>query len=288
MDRFSVYVPKLLPKKENFFAQFRSCPGCGQALAVRLISKAMQSHGLHPFGSDNITTAAASLPYDQWELPGSPRQKRSAGQSSKLTAGRTAEPVSMAGDSGTFEKGFAVLSEALKQGRRFLYICLFVESGITRDKQVCKQGYYPDATQTFKDRILHMQALIQKVKNLGLAFMATACPSYPFDLINKVKAAIDCEGPSFLAVFAPCPTGCLYDPSLSLHSGRLAVTSGFFPLFLTAEGACQMTVTVPKMPPVADYLKLQHSFKNLSPGELQEICETVKNNYLAVVQECNP
>ena len=39
-ERFSVYVPKLINKEENFVYGHRACQGCGLALAVRLILKA--------------------------------------------------------------------------------------------------------------------------------------------------------------------------------------------------------------------------------------------------------
>ena len=50
MDRFSVFAPRLLPAAEPFVAAMRSCPGCGQALAVRIIGKALADHGRYPYG----------------------------------------------------------------------------------------------------------------------------------------------------------------------------------------------------------------------------------------------
>jgi pyruvate ferredoxin oxidoreductase beta subunit len=283
VDRYSVYVPKLLPKKENFFSRFRSCQGCGQALAVRLIGKAMESHGLYPFGSGDMRTDAASLPYDQWGLPGAPKKKQS------LEANRvsTGEVVAMVGDPGTFAQGLKALADAASKQQRFLYICLFVESGIERSGKNIKTGYYPSATKSFEARIEHLQTLVKQVKNLGLRYMATVCPSYPFDLIKKVKAAMDCQGPSFLMVFAPCPTGCLYDPSSSLQAGRMAVATGFFPLYQIAEGTCQMTVSVSKMPPVSEYLKIQRSFSDLGAEDITLIEATVKRYYAELLQECS-
>ena len=86
--------------------------------------------------------------------------------------------------------------------------------------------------------------------------MATACPSYPFDLIEKVHGAL-ASRISFLAVFVPCPTGCLYDPSLGLRSGRLAVQTGFFPLFQRAGGKTAITVEPQPQAAVSAYLAMQ-------------------------------
>ena len=41
MDKFNIYVPKLLPREEFYVTGRRSCSGCGKAMAVRFVSKAL-------------------------------------------------------------------------------------------------------------------------------------------------------------------------------------------------------------------------------------------------------
>ena len=36
MEKFAVYVPKLITRDENFAPGHRACVGCAEALAVRL------------------------------------------------------------------------------------------------------------------------------------------------------------------------------------------------------------------------------------------------------------
>ena len=44
MDRYAVFVPKLLPREESFLPDAPiSCKGCGEALAIRLVYKALGS-----------------------------------------------------------------------------------------------------------------------------------------------------------------------------------------------------------------------------------------------------
>ena len=71
MDRFSVYVPKMLPHQERFLSGRRSCKGCVKSLAARLISKVSdsadpalggvegQNNGLsaNTFAHDRVNTA---------------------------------------------------------------------------------------------------------------------------------------------------------------------------------------------------------------------------------------
>jgi len=63
MEKFGVFVPRLLTRREFFAEGHRSCQGCGEALAVRLACKAV--------GRNVIITSATgcleiiSSPYPQ-------------------------------------------------------------------------------------------------------------------------------------------------------------------------------------------------------------------------------
>ena len=41
----------------------------------------------------------------------------------------------------------------------------------------------------------------------GYKYVATASPSYAFDLMDKVKKALETEGKSYIHVLCPCPVG---------------------------------------------------------------------------------
>jgi len=251
MDRFSVFAPKLLPKTEGFLPAVRSCPGCGQAASVRLIGKAMTHYRKIPYGSHGPGLHASAVPYNQWKYPPS----RKAGHA--LPAPDTDNVTAAAGESGTFSDGFHLLQQARVKRKRFLYICLFNESGLERHKTASEPCYTHDRTKGFLQRFHHIRSIIETVQDIGPEYLATACPSYPFDLIEKVHAALDTEGISFIAVLAPCPSGCRYEPSLSLESGRRAVESGLFPLYRVEDGILTGSVPVCRPLPVTEYVKLQ-------------------------------
>ncbi len=272
MDRYSVFVPKLLPETELFSPENRSCPGCGQAAAIRIIGKAVEDHRRYPYGISNVEMHTSAFPYKQWELT---QAKKPGGTSLKLDAKKI---FAMAGESGSFDDGIRMLTEAKKQGKSFIYICLFNEAGIERHREVPLNGYHPDGTKSFIRRLHDMKNLIDRAKAISPDFMATACPSHPFDLVDKVKKTLDCRGISFLAVFVPCPTGCSYDPAQSLNSGRLAVETGFFPLYQIEHGSFRITVSAQSVPRVSEYMKLQPSFVMLSPDEVKKVQDAVDKN----------
>ena len=269
MDRYSVFVPKLLPSDEPFVAEGRSCPGCGQASAVRLIGKAMEDRGLSPYGETRIGLHDSSLPYGQW---GFQRQEKQCAKQGKADAGRIAV---MAGESGSLKDGLSLLKDAKAKGRPFLYICFLNEAGVERHKVSSSSGYGPDSTKNFIDRFRDMHLLAGRARALKPDYMATACPAYPFDLIGKVKKALASGGTGFIAVLAPCPSGCFYDPSLGLSSGRLAVETGLFPLYQIENNKIEVTVRIETAPKVMEYMKMQPLFALTEADEMEEVQKEV-------------
>jgi len=41
----------------------------------------------------------------------------------------------------------------------------------------------------------------------GFSYVATACPSYPFDLYDKMKRSLQSSGSAYVHVLCPCPKG---------------------------------------------------------------------------------
>jgi pyruvate ferredoxin oxidoreductase beta subunit len=277
MDRFSVFVPRLLPAAEPFISAMRSCPGCGQALAVRIIGKALTDHGRHPYGGVQPDVTVAAFPYAGWQtFP--PRNVQPA--ASKID---TAQVLAVAGESGAFEDMFSLLQEAGREGTRLCVICFLNEAGIERHAGMPSANYSHDSIKSFCERLDGMHLILDRVRSLRPDFMATACPSYPFDLIEKVHGAL-ASRISFLAVFVPCPTGCLYDPSLGLRSGKQAVQTGFFPLYQRTGGKAAITIEPQRLAPVAAYMSMQQAY-SVSADETARVQDMVTTALRKLRQE---
>ncbi len=67
-------------------------------------------------------------------------------------------------------------------------------------------------------------------------YVATASPSYPFDLAEKIEKAKKAKGPAYIHMYACCPTGWRMAPELAVSIGRLAVQTGVFPLYEIERG----------------------------------------------------
>jgi pyruvate ferredoxin oxidoreductase beta subunit len=217
-------------------------------------------------GTAGVRVEAAVLPYARWpEFGGTRRVAQGRSTDKKRTV------LALAGDAGAFEDMLPHIVAARSQARRLLCICFMNEAGIARTVSGTATGRCaPDTVVPPAQRFAGMQAVMRAMQKLQPEFMATACPSYPFDLLEKVGAALQCSGVSLLAVLTPCPTGCLYDAAMSVHSGRLAVQSGFFPLYQRLNSGAYSVSRQPQRP-VADYLRLQQVCPRPQPDAVSRV-----------------
>jgi pyruvate ferredoxin oxidoreductase beta subunit len=269
MDRYSVFAPRLLPQEEDYVAGLRSCPGCGRAMAVRIIAKALAHGRRFPYDCPEIRLRDSAEPYSYWRL----FDGKSLAPNPAVDAGRIA---AAAGEMGSLEHGLVLCTAAQKKKQSFLYICFFNESGIERHEASAGPGFYPDRTAGILHRFEKMQAYLEKAKAARFDYFATACPAYPFDLIEKINRARSCGGTGFLGVLAPCPTGCLYDPALCIESGKRAAATGLFPLYEMVKGS--FTLTIEASLPAGSYAQLQPVVPAASQAEIAQLQSLAANN----------
>jgi pyruvate ferredoxin oxidoreductase beta subunit len=112
-----------------------------------------------------------------------------------------------------------------------------------------------------------------------IPYVATACTSYPFDLMEKVKKAAAIKGPTYVHILSVCPTGWRLPTQLAIHAGRLAVETGIFPLYEVERGRYSLSVDVVDFRPVEEYFKIQGRFRHLTPEMIAEIQQRVKKEY---------
>ena len=113
----------------------------------------------------------------------------------------------------------------------------------------------------------------------SIPYVATACPSYPFDLMKKVKKGAEADGPAYIHILSVCPTGWRIPPDLSIRIGRLAVETGIFPLYEVENGKYNINFVPEKLRPVEDYLKPQGRFRHLTPEMIEKIQNRVNKEW---------
>jgi pyruvate ferredoxin oxidoreductase beta subunit len=119
-----------------------------------------------------------------------------------------------------------------------------------------------------------------------IPYVATACPSYPFDLMAKVSKAVATPGPAYIHVLSVCPTGWRCPTDITIKMGRLATQTGIFPLYEVEDGQYKLNVSPPQLKPVTEYLKLQGRFRHLSEESINMIQERVTKEYNKLKERC--
>jgi len=199
---------------------------------------------------------------------------------------RDVKAVSIGGDGGTVDIGIQALSGAMERRHDMLYVCYdneaYMNTGIQRS------GATPFGASTTTEPAgsasYGKKAWKKNVPEImvahNLPYVATACPSYPIDLMNKVKKARKIKGPSYIHCLSVCPTGWRLPPNLTIKAGRLAVETGVFPLYEVEDGKYKITIKMPeKLRPIEDYLKIQGRFRHLGADEIKMIQERVNQEY---------
>ena len=127
------------------------------------------------------------------------------------------------------------------------------------------------------------------VADHNIPYVATACASYPFDYMAKVKKAAEVEGPAYIHVYSVCPTGWRSAPELTVDIGKLAVETGVFPLWELEGGVYKLNVNPAKLKPVEEYLKPQGRFRHLLEEKnqplLAEFQANVDQNWAALLKK---
>jgi pyruvate ferredoxin oxidoreductase beta subunit len=301
MDKYQVYVPKLINSREAIVPGHRACQGCAEVLAVRYVLKALGRNTVIANATGCMEIISSAFPSTAWEVPWiHVAFENAAAVASGVEAGlkvlmrkgripkKPVKVVAMAGDGGTSDIGLQALSGALERGHDMIYCCFdneaYMNTGIQRSSSTpfgamtttSPPGKASFGQMTWKKNMAAIAAAH------GIPYVATACSSYPFDLMEKVGKAKAIQGPSYLHILSICPTGWRIPSDLAIRYGRLAVETGVFPLYEVERGKYRMTIDFPKLRPVKDYLQGQGRFRHLTPDLIEKIQERVTREYVAL------
>ncbi|HEY98462.1 MAG TPA: pyruvate synthase subunit beta [Dehalococcoidia bacterium] len=298
MEKYAVYVPRLVKKRENFAPGHRACIGCGEALAVRLAFKALDNNVIVANATGCMEIVASQIPNSSWHLPWIHTLfENAAAVASGIEAAYKAmrrkgmdvpnnvKVVAIGGDGATSDIGLQAISGALERGHDFTYICFdneaYMNTGIQRSSATpfgAVTTTSPAGKKSF-GQFTWKKNMPEIAAAHNIPYVATACHSYPFDLMEKVKKAVNTPGPAYVHVLSVCPTGWRSATDTVIRLGRLAVETGIFPLYEVENGQYKMSIDLPKLKPIQSYLKGQGRFRHLSDDLIAQIQERVKLEY---------
>ena len=298
MEPLNVYASRLITKKEYFTPGHRACQGCAEALAVRLVAKALGKNVVVASATGCMEIVSSPLPFTNWEVPwihvafenaAAVASGAEAGTKALIRKGKLTDKgtvfLGMGGDGATSDIGLQALSGAFERGHNFLYVCYDNEAYMNTGIQRSSATPFGAATTTSPAGKLTSGQVTWK-KNMpeiavahNIPYVATACSSYPFDLIKKVEKAARIQGPAYVHILSICPTGWRLPPDKAIWIGRLAVETGVFPLYEVEQGKYRITQDVGELRPVKEYLKPQGRFRHLTDELVEDIQKRVTEEY---------
>jgi pyruvate ferredoxin oxidoreductase beta subunit len=298
IENLNVFAVRTLTQKEYFAPGHRSCQGCAEALAIRLVCKALGRNIVIAAATGCMEIVSSPLPYTSWRVPwfhcafentAAVASGIEVGLKVLMRKGRIPQKkivtVAMGGDGGTADIGLQALSGALERGHDFIYVCTDNEAYMNTGIQRSSSTPFGASTTTSPAGKVKMGQITWKKNMAAIAaahnipYVATACPSYPIDLIQKVKKAAEIEGAAYIHILSVCPTGWRSAPDLSIKLGRLAVETGVFPLYEVERGQYRLSMDFPKLKSIKEYIKPQGRFRHLNEEMIQEIEQRVHKEY---------
>ena len=299
MAEEALFVPREVTTGENFAPGHRACIGCGEALAARYVCKALGSNVIIINATGCLEIFSSLFPHTSWRVPwihtlfenvGSVMSGIESGYKARIRKGKIKDRgvkfVGFAGDGGTSDIGLQALSGAMERGHDFLYCCFdneaYMNTGIQRSSSTPYGAWTTTAPVGKKSigQVTWKKNMPEIAVAHKIPYVATACPSYPLDLMDKVKRGLEMEGPAYIHILSVCPTGWRCPTNLAIELGRLAVETGIFPLYEVINGEYRLNVDLPELRPVKDYLMKQGRFKHLTDDLIEMIQTRVEGEYM--------
>ncbi|ACJ16969.1 2-ketovalerate ferredoxin oxidoreductase beta-2 [Thermococcus onnurineus NA1] len=288
-----------IPAEEHFYAGHTACQGCGASLGLRYVLKAYGKKTIFAIPACCSTIIAGPWPYSALDanlfhtafettgavISGIEAALKAKGYKVKGEDGIMV--VGWAGDGGTADIGLQALSGFLERGHDAVYIMYdneaYMNTGIQRSGST-PYGAWTTNTPGGKEHFLekrHKKKVIDIVIAHEIPYAATASVAYPEDFIRKLKKAQKTPGPSFIQLFAPCPTGWRSPTDKSIELARLAVQTAYFPLFEYENGKYKINMPSTKKDPkpIEEFLKLQGRFKYMTKEDIDILQQWVLHEW---------
>lgn len=196
--------------------------------------------------------------------------------------------LGLAGDGATVDIGIQALSGVFERGDKILYVCYDNEAYMNTGIQ--GSGSTPlmaSTTTTPAGKPAPRKNMMEIAAAHGIPYAASASVAYIEDLKKKVEKAKNANGPAYLHVHTPCPTGWQFDPALTIEVAKTAVQTGAWVLMEIEYGETTLNRKLDKLKPVDSYLKLQGRFKHITETDIKNIQEDINNNITRLKQKIN-
>ena len=277
-----------LPERELFAPGHTACAGCAEPMIARFILKVGGPDTIVVSNTGCMEVFTTPYPRTSWGVPWIHSAFENAAAVASGVEGALKRQglrantnlVVLGGDGSTFDIGFGALSGALERGQKFTYVCCdneaYMNTGIQRSGATPK---YANTTTTPAGKKIHGKT--EFIKQLPFivaahgAYVATASIAFPQDFTAKLKKAFAFNGPSYIQVFSPCPTGWYHPSDQTVEIAKLAFKTNIYPLYEIENGVLTLNRKPTQSVPVDEYLMKQGRFKHLTKEDIADVQQYV-------------
>jgi pyruvate/2-oxoacid:ferredoxin oxidoreductase beta subunit len=228
-----IMIKDAIPREELMDPGHLACPGCGAALAMRLVLKGLGEKTIVSLPACCWTIVAGPWPQSSLHVPlFHTAFETAAAAASGIKAALTVRGdhettvLAWAGDGGTFDIGLQALSGAAERNEDIIYCCYdneaYMNTGIQRSSAT-PWGAWTTTTPAGHPESHPKKDIMAIMAAHRVPYAATACIAYPDDLMAKVRRAKATRGTRFLHILAPCPPGWKTEDEESIEIARMAV-----------------------------------------------------------------
>lgn len=274
-----------LPEDEYIYPGTRACSGCGMALIYRIALKALGPktiitvpascltvlHGMQGFCTTKVSVYHTPFATTGASASGILASLEDKGLANEITV------LAFAGDGGTTDIGIQALSGAAERGTDFIYACYdneaYMNTGVQRSGSTPPGAF---TTTTPEGKLEYKKDMPKILEAHRIPYVTTGISSYPLDLYEKFKKAKTIKGTKYIHILSPCPPGWGYEPKDTIMIGRLAVQTGFWPLYEVINGSFGLSnpskryVDRSKRKPIEEYLIAQTRFNKITPQNIED------------------
>jgi len=289
-------IEELNRQTEMMYSGHSACPGCAAALTVRFMTRALGPDLTVVITASCWSIIAAVPPLSTLKNPILHCPFPSAGAvGGGLRRGLNKKGhhdttlAVLAGDGGTFDIGLQALSGAAQRNEDYIFVCYdneaYMNTGVQTSSATpigarTSTAPYPMFKEGQKKDIMKIMAAHK------IPYAATATVAYPDDMHRKFKKAKEIKGFRFFHILSPCPPGWGTESSDTIYLSRLAVTSGFFPLY-EIENGVRWNINMPlqdKRTPLKDYLGAQKRFAQMEQDRIEALQQEVDLDWTCLLE----
>lgn len=260
--------------KDRYFGGHGACPGCG---AVSMLRQVMQAVGPKAYYFILASCAGSYFPGEFTVCDSSivftvyaAGFAEAEGMSQALELrGRTDETVvAYSGDGGAFDIGLGGLSGIAERNANVLVVVNDNQGYQNTGGQQSggtPRGIITKSTQPFHQvpaAARNRKDLLEILAAHRVPYLATASAAFPRDLDAKLKTALTHKGFKLVHVV----TACLnwgFESRLAIRIARLAVETGFHPLYEIEDGRRYRVTYEPPFVPLEEFTRLQRRFQGV-------------------------